>query len=786
MRILDRYICREVFSHALLGLSIFTFVFFVPQLVRLMDVIVRHSSGAGVIALLIGCAFPAIFTFTIPIAALVGVLIGLGRLSADGEIVGLNASGIGLRRLLVPITVLAAVMGMATLADTLWLSPLALRTLHSLETRLMASQVSLAIQPRVFDERFPHFVLYVNDVDSTASRWSGVLLAQTDQTPISRLTLAEKAIVLADPAEDKLEIHLGQGSTHEYNSADPHHYGYTTFGASDLPIEVTAQVNLADRRLTDAEQRLGVLYSDSSPGWRLARVEFHRRLAFPAACLVFALLAVPVGVRPRRGGRAGGFILTLVLVAGYYAVFVFGIRMAQAGILSPGLGVWLANIIGLILAVAMIVRIERLRGAGRLATYLLDLQRNVERWLRIRRRARRRARAALGRPGLAVVPANGGESESELRAEAGRAAGFPLLIDLHILGTFLSYFLLLLAGFLALFDSFTVFDLLSDIARNHASASLVLNYLRYLVPLMVYQLTPLAVLVATLITLAILAKNNELVACKASGISLYRITLPLLVAGLLISGSLFLLDDTYLPYANQKQDALRNEIKGRPAQTFYSPTHRWIFGAADRIYNYDFFDSDRDLFAGLNIFELDPATFQMRRRIYGAQAHWEPALGAWVVENGWVRDFSGGRVSQYKTFRVATFGELAEQPSYFKREVLPSSQMNWRQLGGYIAGLRQAGFDTARLSVEWQRKFAYPLIALIIVFLSAPFALLVGTRGALGGLAAAVGISIVYWAIAALFEAMGSVGQLPPLLAGWAPDAIFAFLGAYFFLRMPT
>ena len=148
--------------------------------------------------------------------------------------------------------------------------------------------------------------------------------------------------------------------------------------------------------------------------------------------------------------------------------------------------------------------------------------------------------------------------------------------------------------------------------------------------------------------------------------------------------------------------------------------------------------------------------------------------------------FSGGRVSQYKTFRVATFGELAEQPSYFKREVLPSSQMNWRQLGGYIAGLRQAGFDTARLSVEWQRKFAYPLIALIIVFLSAPFALLVGTRGALGGLAAAVGISIVYWAIAALFEAMGSVGQLPPLLAGWAPDAIFAFLGAYFFLRMPT
>jgi LPS export ABC transporter permease LptG len=314
----------------------------------------------------------------------------------------------------------------------------------------------------------------------------------------------------------------------------------------------------------------------------------------------------------------------------------------------------------------------------------------------------------------------------------------------------------------------------------------VLDYFRHLVPLMVYQLTPLAALVATLITLAILAKNNEVTAFKASGISLYRVTFPLLVAGLLLSLGMFVLDDTYLPYANQRQDAIRNQIKGKPAQTFYQPTHRWIFGSLDHIYNYEFFDSDQNLFAGLNVFELDPQTFQMRRRIYASQAHWEPPLEGWVLENGWVRDFAAGNVTSFRTFKVSTFNELAEQPSYFKREVLPSSQMNWSQLARYIDGLRQAGFDTARLSVEWQRKFAFPLIAAIIVFLSAPFAFLVGTRGALGGLALAIGISILYWAMAALFEAMGSVGQLPPLLAGWAPDAIFAFLGAYFFLRMPT
>jgi lipopolysaccharide export LptBFGC system permease protein LptF len=100
--------------------------------------------------------------------------------------------------------------------------------------------------------------------------------------------------------------------------------------------------------------------------------------------------------------------------------------------------------------------------------------------------------------------------------------------------------------------------------------------------------------------------------------------------------------------------------------------------------------------------------------------------------------------------------------------------------------LQKAGFDTARLSVQWQKKFAFPLIAAIIVFLGAPFAFLVGTRGAIGGLALAVGVGIVYWATAALFEALGSAGQLPPVLAAWAPDAIFGFLAVYFFLKMPT
>ncbi len=787
MRLLDRYIAREVVSHGILGLAVFTFVFFVPQLVRLMDLVVRHTGSIWTVALLFLCTIPPGLGFTFPIGVLVGVLIGLGRLSADSEIVALHASGVSLRRLLLPIGIVALIAAGGTLATTFWLSPMALRTVARLQQQLLSSQAPFAVQPRVFDERFPKFVLYVQDVEAAATHWRGVFLASAagatadlipqsgDHTQQSSVTIAEEAQIVTSPAQHQIDLHLGSGSTHEYDQRTPDQYNVTTFGETDIPVDISgASSPLKNSALSVAEEPAGALLSDKGPGWRTSRVEFQRRIAFPAACLVFALLGVPMGVRPRRGGRAGGLILTLILVGGYYFLFVSGDHLAAQGRISPFLGVWAGNIVAFILGLIMLTRVENIRRPNAILAWLESL------WARSRKAA-----AAPASNGSAAAPRPAVGLRQALAAT--RAMAFPMLIDVYLLQQFFYYFFVLLAAFVLIFDAFTLFDLLGDIARNRVPALTVLSYFRYLVPLMVYQLAPLATLVATLVSLAVLAKNNEVIALKASGVSLYRLVLPLLLAGLLVSGGLFLLDDTFLPYANQRQDALRNEIKGRPAQTYFEPARQWIFGENSKIYNYELFDSDRQLFGGLNVFELDPATFQMRRRIFATRATWEASENAWILTGGWVRDFgSDGRVVRYEPFKATTIAELTEPPGYFRREVRQSFQMNWRQLGEYIASLRQAGFDTARLSVQWHKKFAFPMIAAIIVFLGAPFAFLVGTRGAVGGLAVAVGIGVIYWSAAALFEAMGSAGQLPPLLAAWAPDAIFGFLGVYFFLKMPT
>jgi LPS export ABC transporter permease LptF/LPS export ABC transporter permease LptG len=784
MRLLDKYIGREVGSHAILGLAVFTFVFFVPQLVRLMDLVVRHSGGVFTVALIFLCSLTPVLAFTIPMAVLVGVLIGLGRLSADSEIVALHAAGISLRRLLRPIGFVALGCSLGTLVLTFWLSPAAIRTLQRLEERLLLTQAPYAIQPRVFNEQIPHFILYVQDVEAAATHWQGVFLASSGQAASTNVTIAQGAQVVADPENNKFELHLGSGSTHEYDPREPQHYNVTTFGQSDIPVEISSPVagpkNVA---VLDSERSISELLAEKGPRWRDARVEFHRRIAFPAACLVFALLGVPIGVRPRRGGRAAGLILTLVLIGGYYFLFVTGAHMAQQGSVAPWAGIWAGNIVGLTLGLIFLRRIEQIRKPNRVVVWLDTFF--------------RRSRPALRREAdAAPIPAsNGGlgggrgvtpHADSHKLVPEGTAVAFPMLIDVYLLQQFFYYFLVLLAGFILIFDAFTLFDLLGDISKNNIPVSMVLSYFRYLVPLMTYQLAPLATLVATLVTLAVLAKNNEVIAFKASGMSLYRLVLPLTLAGCLIAGGMFLLDDTYLPYANQRQDALRNQIKGRPAQTYFQPARQWIFGENTKIYNYELFDPDQNLFGGLSVFELDPDSFQIRRRVFATRATWVQSENTWALTGGWIRDFKGGKVSQYTPFKVQSLPEISEPPSYFRREVRQSYQMNWRQLGEYIQGLRQAGFDTARLSVQWQKKFAFPLIAAIIVFLGAPFAFLTGTRGAVGGLAVAVGVAIVYWATAALFEAMGSVGQLPPLLAAWSPDAIFGFLGVYFFLKMPT
>ena len=137
-------------------------------------------------------------------------------------------------------------------------------------------------------------------------------------------------------------------------------------------------------------------------------------------------------------------------------------------------------------------------------------------------------------------------------------------------------------------------------------------------------------------------------------------------------------------------------------------------------------------------------------------------------------------------FTVSTFPEIHELPGYFKKESLQSQEMSYSELDRYIADLRQSGFDTIKLQVQLANKVAVPAITLVMAIIAVPFAVSMGKRGGLAGIATAIGVAIAYWVVAGIFSSMGDINSLPPMLAAWSPDLLFAITGSYLLLRTPT
>ena len=377
----------------------------------------------------------------------------------------------------------------------------------------------------------------------------------------------------------------------------------------------------------------------------------------------------------------------------------------------------------------------------------------------------------------------GKKLESAPATQRRRWALLPQLVDTYVLTQFLFYFLLWLASWVALTEVYNFFELLGDIVKNKIAMAEVAEYLFFLAPKLIYDFLPISVLMAVLVTFGILTKNNEVTAFKASGVSLYRLTAPVLAASALLSTALFAFDHYYVPQTYRRQDALRDKIKGRPVQTYLRPDRKWIKGNGERIYYYKYFDAAESLMLDVSVYELDP-TFTLKREITAERAQWQSSMGKWIFQNGWRRDILGSEQESSVRFEATTFPELNEPPEYFLKEFRQDKQMNFQQLQTYINDLEQSGFDTVHLRVQLQKKFSVPLFALIMAMISAPFAFLVGNRGAMASIGFSIGIAITYLAVEKLFEEIGAVNHLPPGVAAWSPDAVFALLGIYLLLNM--
>jgi LPS export ABC transporter permease LptG/LPS export ABC transporter permease LptF len=779
VRILTRYILGEILSHTLIGCALFTFILFMRDLPHILEMVVRNSSTLTNVLEIVLFMLPNFFKVTIPMAVLVGVLLGLSRLASDSEIIAMRASGLGIGYFVRVASIVAVGGTLLGLANSLYVAPRANQAIIEMEQTLATSQASYEIEPRVFYEDFHNFVLYVQDVraGTGAANWRQVFMADVTDPTTPLITTAASATVVNDSTQELL-MRLRDGSRHETVAGQPQQYNISTFTTTDMPLTLSQQSDMHLGRVDTAIYALpmnALLQRIHGPDPKRFLIELHSRFSFPAACLVLMLVGVPLGVASRRGGKSSGFVFTILLVFLYYFLSSTGIALGRQNKIPAFFAVWSAN---LLFAGAGIFLLWQMASGGRVLNAITSWASRSP-----------KAAAATRHNG---IPHSGILSRFQTRSHNGKARNvFPRILDEYVVREFLNTFFLVLAGFVMLMLVFTFFELVGDILRNHIPLSTVGDYLINLTPSMLYQIAPLAVLIAVLVTFGVLNRNSELIAMKATGISIYRLVIPIVSISAILAVSLFFFDEFYLPQANRKQEALRNTIKGRPPQTFLHPEQKWIFGQPHagepgRIFYYQFFDPDHNEFANLSIFEFNPSSFALTRRIFAARVYWDPRTGSWCFQKGWERDMDGANVTAYREFGQTSFAEIHEEPTYFKKESLQSQEMNFGQLDNYIRDLRQSGFDTMRLRVALWHKLAYPLIAVVMAVLAIPFALSMGRRGSLTGIAVAIAVALAYWVVDSLFGAMGSVNYLPAALAAWSADILFGLVGGYLLLRTPT
>jgi len=347
-KILYRYIFTELLSPFALGLLVFTFILLMNRILKLMDLIINKGMGIGEVVLLLFYMLPSFLIITIPMAILLAILIALGRLSSDSEIIAMKASGISLYQLLPPFAVFCVAGFLFTNLITLYLLPKgnhAFRT-HILDLAQQHSEASL--EPGVFNDYIDGMVIYIDGFDIKQKRIKGVLVSDRRDPKLPVLISGQEGIILSGHDNRGILLKLFNGSIHSYDK-NTHSYQYAVFKTYDMKVRMEGSQEA--RKLKRREMGVGSLWQLSNEkiaqGKRDARigVEIHKRFAFPFGCLVFGILGVPLGVFWRRGGKAYGFVLSIIIVFLYYIVLNIGESMAKSGYLFAFMGMWLPNIL---------------------------------------------------------------------------------------------------------------------------------------------------------------------------------------------------------------------------------------------------------------------------------------------------------------------------------------------------------------------------------------------------------------------------------------------------------
>jgi len=778
--VLDRYIVRELASPLGFGCVLLTFFLVIDRIYNLTDLVITKGVPFYLVVQLLAFMLPSFLAITLPMAFLSAVLLAGGRLASDLEIVAFRAAGVSALRLFRPVLLASLVIMAATAWFTLVLNPLANREFQRQLFRILQAKAASGLQERVFLGTFGDVTIYVEDVSVSQVALRGLLVSDERDPKLSRIITAREGRLRSDEANQRITLSMIDGAVNEVDvipgvaqptTADPlrpavaPRYRYTRFETYDMSLAMSSPlIGAARNDKPERDATLGEL-NQKIAEYRHQRVnrlpyeiERHKRFALPAAALVFGLIAFPLAIRSHRGGRSIAFIGSLVILVIYYLLITSLEGFALRGRIPAAVAIWTPNVLfagagfGLLVATAREWRFPAMpllwRALGRVRRALPS-------------RAARRVRVHA--------------------AGAGRDSTH--IIDRYLVREYLAFMGLGLAVSAALFVMIDLLQTLDRYLRLKPPLVFIIEHFVYRLPAALHLYLPVVMLVATIFLFLTLGRYHELTALKAAGVSLYRVSMPILGLGLAIAIGAGVFQELALPVLNERGEEVdRVKIRGMAPRHLQLRHRLWVRSSDSRFYRVELLHPGTNDMFGVTILELN-RDFRLTGRLDARQAHWTPA--GWELRDGAYREMSPDGGVQTLPFR-STAVELSEEMEDFIRIQKPVTAMSFRELKDYIARLEAAGFQIRKHLVELYAKLSFPLVNLVMVLVAIPLALQSPRGGRLFGIGLALGIMAGYLVVHFVALAFARADLLPPLIAAWTANIIFMGLGVSLLLRART
>ena len=346
-RILSLYIIREISSLFLLGIVIFTLVLLMGRLITLTDLVVSHGVPILDVARMIFYLVPSFMVFTIPMAFLLAVLLAFGRLSADNEIIVLKAGGISLIQMLPPVIVCACIAVALSLAASTMGVPWGNSAFKELSVQVLTRNITATIREKTFWDDIPGVVMYTDHYDEQSHLLTGVIIHDGRTDDRSMTIFAEDGVVTGAAGTTALLMSLRNGSIHMSDKEGLYrlvHFGEYTMSIGDNGGGGVISRSEPDLWIAELIRNSSDPSLDSVSRLKMS-AELQSRFTFPCASLVFAILAVPLGLQNRRSGKSGGFTVSIGIILSYYVLMSVMRSLAEKGIAPPYILLWIPNLL---------------------------------------------------------------------------------------------------------------------------------------------------------------------------------------------------------------------------------------------------------------------------------------------------------------------------------------------------------------------------------------------------------------------------------------------------------